>query len=206
MNIITWNIRGLNNPRKKIILKNRLMKEQMHLCFIQETKCTVDRMEIINKKQWSKYTMLVVEGQQMARSILTLWNPQVTNLLTAKATRHTLSVNMQSIGNTEVILCTNVYEPQMLEEKKRMLLDLENLKSHSSNLHWILAGDFNIIMTLAEKKGGTGRLDRYVEDFSYFIDTVEMVDIRTNNGQFTWNNKQINQHQVVTRLDKFLVS
>jgi hypothetical protein len=37
-------------------------------------------------------------------------------------------------------------------------------------------------MTLAEKKGGTRRLDRDVEDFSSFIDTVEMVDIKTNNG------------------------
>jgi hypothetical protein len=61
-------------------------------------------------------------------------------------------------------------------------------------------------MTPAEKKGGTKILDRDAEDFSSFIDTVEMVDIRTSNGQFTWNNKQTNQHQVVTRLEIFLVS
>jgi exonuclease III len=53
-------------PKKQRILKNRLRKEQPDLCFIQETKCTVDRMETISKKQWSKYKMLVVEGQQMA--------------------------------------------------------------------------------------------------------------------------------------------
>jgi hypothetical protein len=57
-----------------------------------------------------------------------------------------------------------------------------------------------------EKKGGTRRLDRDVEDFSTFVDIVEMVDIKTSNGQFTWNNKWINQHQILTRLDKFLVS
>ena len=73
----------------------------------------------------------------------------------------------------------------MLEEKRRMLLDLEDLKFHSNNLHWILEGEFNIITSLAEKKGGTKRLDRDVEEFSMFIDTAEMVDIRTNNGHFT---------------------
>jgi hypothetical protein len=125
----------------------------------------------------------------MAGGILTLWNPQVMNLLTVEATKYTLSVNMQIIGNTEVILCTNVYGPQMLEEKRRMVLDLEQLKSRSSNLHWILVEDFNIIMTLAKKKGGSRRLDRDAEEFSAFIDTVEMVDIKTSNGQFTWNNK-----------------
>jgi hypothetical protein len=104
--------------------------------------------------------MMGVEGQQMARGILTLWNPQVMSLIAAKATRHTLSVSMQIIGNTEVILCTNVYGLQMLEEKRKMLLDLEGLKTQSNNLHWILAGDFNIITSLPEKKGGTRRLDR----------------------------------------------
>jgi hypothetical protein len=92
-------------------------------------------METINKKQWSKYKMLVVEGQHMAGGILTLWNPQVMNLVAFEATRYTLSVNMKIIGNTEVIICTNVYGPQMLEEKRRMLLDLENLKAHSTG-YW----------------------------------------------------------------------
>jgi exonuclease III len=149
--------------------------------------------------------MLVVEGHQMAGGILTLWNSQVMSLIVAEATKHTFSINMQIIGNTEMMLCTNVYGPQMLEEKRRMLLDLKYLKGRSNNLHWILAGDFNIITSLAEKKGGTGRVDRDAEEFSTFIDTTKMVDIRTNNGHFAWNNKRINQHQVATRLDEFLV-
>jgi exonuclease III len=206
MKVITWNIRGLNSPRKQRILKSRLRKEQPDLCFIQETKCTTDRMETINKQQWSKYKMVVVGGHQMAGGILTLWNPQVLSLIAAEATRHTLTVSMQIIGNTEVILCTNVYGPQVSEEKRKMIRDLEDLKTRSSNLQWILAGDFNIITSLAEKKGGTRRLDRDAEDFSMFIDTTEMVDIKTNNGQFTWNNKRMNQYQVATRLDRFLVS
>jgi hypothetical protein len=70
-----------------------------------------------------------------------------------------------------MILCTNVYGPQMLEEKRRMLLDLEDLKTHSNNLHSILAGDFNIITSLVEKRGGTRRLNRDVEELSTFIDT-----------------------------------
>jgi hypothetical protein len=48
---------------------------------------------------------------------------------------HEISVNMKIIGNTEGILCTNVYGPQRLEEKRRMLVDLENIKSISRNLH-----------------------------------------------------------------------
>jgi hypothetical protein len=163
-------------------------------------------MKTISKKHWRKYKMLVVESQQTEGGILTLWNPQSVNLLAVEATRNTLFVNMQIIGNTEEILCTNVYGPQVMEEKRRFLLNLENLKACTRNLHWILARDFNIITTLAEKKWGTRRLDRDAEDFSSVIDTMNLMDIRTNNGQFTWNNKRLGHHQIATRLDKFLVS
>ena len=137
---------------------------------------------------------------------MTLWNPQVLSLIAAEATRHTLTAHMQIIGNKEELICTNVYGPQVAEERKGMIRDLEELKTISNNLQWILVGDFNIIMSLAEKKGGIRQLDRDAEDFSNFIDTTKMVDLKTNNGQFTWNNKRMNQHQVATRLDRFLVS
>jgi hypothetical protein len=63
-----------------------------------------------------------------------------------------------------------------------MIIDLENLRERNRNPHWILAGDFNIIATLAEKKGGIRRLDRDAEVFSTFIEKTKLVDIRTSNG------------------------
>ena len=66
-----------------------------------------------------------------------------------------------------------------------MIWDLEDIKGRATNLHWILAGDFNIITFLAENKGGIRRLDQDVEEFSNFIDREKMVDIQTKNGQFT---------------------
>jgi hypothetical protein len=81
-----------------------MSKEQHDLCFIQETKCTLDRMEIISQKHWRKYKMLVFEIHQTVGGILTLWNPQSMNLLAIESMINTLSVNMQIIGNTEEIL------------------------------------------------------------------------------------------------------
>jgi exonuclease III len=100
MKVITWNIRGLNNPRKQRILRNRPKQEQSDLSFIQETKCNTDIMETISQQQWHKYKMVAIGGHQMAGGILTLWNPQVLSLITIEATRHTLMVRMQIIGST----------------------------------------------------------------------------------------------------------
>ena len=111
MKVITWNIRGLNNPRKQRILRSILKQEQPDLCFIQETKCNTDRMETISQQQWCKYKMVAIGGNQMAGGILTLWNPQVLILIAVEEKRHTLAVHMKIIGNTEKILCNNVYGP-----------------------------------------------------------------------------------------------
>ena len=63
-----------------------------------------------------------------------MWNPQVLSLIAVEATRHTLTVSMQIIGNTKVILCTNVYGPQVSKEKRRMIRDLADPKTRSNNL------------------------------------------------------------------------
>jgi hypothetical protein len=150
--------------------------------------------------------MLVFKIQLMAQGIFTLSNAQMVNLLAGEATRNTPFVNMQTIGHMMRILCTNVYGPQVMEEKSRLLIDLKNLKDDTCNLQWIMAGDLNIITTLAEKKGGTRKVDKDVEELATFIDTMELVDTRTNNCQFTWKNKRLGHHQIAKRLDKFLVS
>ena len=92
-------------------------------------------MEAISKHHWHKYKMVAIEGHQRSGDTLTLWNPQILNLIAAEATRYTLTVCMQIIGNIEDILYTNVYGPQGPEEKRGMTQDLEDIKSRSTNLH-----------------------------------------------------------------------
>jgi hypothetical protein len=86
-------------------------------------------METISQQQWHKYKMVAIGSHQMAGGILTLWNPQVLSLITVEVTRHTLTARMQLIGNTEEILCTNVYGPQVSEDRRGMLRDLVDLKN-----------------------------------------------------------------------------
>jgi hypothetical protein len=76
-------------------------------------------MEQISKKNWNIYNVLDIDSQNVVGGILTLWNPQKVDLLSEEATRHYLSVIMQVIGNLDKVMCTNVYGPQLLEDKKK---------------------------------------------------------------------------------------
>jgi len=59
---------------------------------------------------------------------------------------------MQPLGDKEVYLITNVYGPQKLEDKLRLLNSLEELRGRYPIMPWILGGDFNMIKSLSEKR------------------------------------------------------
>ena len=69
-----------------------------------------------------------------------------------------------------------------------------------------MGGDFNIIRGLAEKKGGSRRLDRDSEDFNRLIDDLSLIDLEAINGTHTWTNRRTGMHQIACKLDRFLVS
>ena len=69
-----------------------------------------------------------------------------------------------------------------------------------------MGGDFNMITTLLEKKGGIKKLNKDVELFTDFIDTAKLVDIQPKSSTFTWNNKQGGDRLIASRLDRFLIS
>ena len=73
-------------------------------------------------------------------------------------------------------------------------------------MSWILAGDFNMIRSLTEKKGGTRKLGRDSIAFQNFINNMGLVDTKTINDTFTYNNKRGWAAQVASKLDRFIIS
>jgi exonuclease III len=101
---------------------------------------------------------------------------------------------------------TNVYGPQSSDQKAKILDFLDWYKQEKSKKMWIIGGDFNLITTLKEKKGGHRILTLEDLRFKDFIDNNELVDLETTNGIYTWNNRRGNSSQITSRLDRFLVS
>ena len=63
-----------------------------------------------------------------------------------------------------------------------------------------------MIRSLEEKKGGIHQINPISEMFNEVIDNLNLVDVRTTNGNFTWNNKITGDRGITSSLDLFLVS
>jgi len=117
-----------------------------------------------------------------------------------------LSASFQLIDFGVNGVLTNVYGPNNPREKPLFIDSLAYLANWVGQRHWVLGGDFNLITSLQEKHGGTRKLDQNSEKFNSMIHQLNLVDVRTTNGVFTWNNKRIGEHVVASRLDRFLLS
>jgi hypothetical protein len=62
-----------------------------------------------------------------------------------------------------------------------------------------------MINGLEEKKGGTHRLGNDSENFHRIISSLNLIDIETNNGPFTWYNRHSEAQHVSCKLDHFLI-
>jgi hypothetical protein len=69
----------------------------------------------------------------------------------------------------------------------------------------LIGGYFNIILTLKENTGGTKRLDQDSGKLWNLIEQLNLIDIESRYGIFTWSNHRSGHRNVESRLDCFLI-
>lgn len=205
MKFISWNIRGLGSKRKQRMLSNRMKLAMADIIFIQEKKWSIQKKKNIHNKWLRKFEFLEVKAENTAGSILTLWNAQKVSIVDAEAARNYLSAIIQPMGMYETFLVTNVYGRQRIHEKLRFLNSLAYRRSRHEEIPWVIGGDFNMIKSLLEKKGGTRILSRDSVGSHSFTEDMKMVDSKMHNNLFSWNNKRGGKAQVASKLDRFLI-
>ena len=104
----------------------------------------------------------MIDSKGAAGGIDILWNPQEVNLSGFVATSFFLSVDFHILGTRIRGFFTNIYGPPKVEQKLSFLDSPNFIKKTSEDKPWILGGDFNLIGTLEEKKGGIQNLNLQV--------------------------------------------
>ena len=122
-----------------------MKQEAPDMIFIQETKCSIQKIKEIHNKWLNRFELLEVKAENTAGGIITLWNPQNIGIIEAEAYRNYLPVVIQPMGDRETHLVTNVYGPQIMDDKLRFLDSLVDLRDKHAGVPWIMGGDFNMI-------------------------------------------------------------
>ena len=185
MNIITWNIRGLNDKSKQRILRDCIKEESPDILMLQETKCAGMEAKNIFQCIWKGCNYIHTDSAGASGGLAILWNPNHTILSGPFSTTGTLSAHFEVIGSNQEGTITNVYGPQGQQEKIKFMERMTRVKSLATTPNWILGSDFNMIMSLEEKTGGSKRLEQDSGKFKTLLEQLKLVDIENSNGTFT---------------------
>lgn len=206
MIVLSWNVRGLNSiPRQKAV--RRLIESQSpDVVFIQETKLSVDGLASCAPRIWPQGNWQGAGALNSAGGVACFWNPRRVSPLWWMSSRSSISLVASCFVTGERCLLSNIYAPTDLAGKSSLWAHIQFIRALDPFLPWIMAGDFNAITYLDEKRGGLARLDPSAYLLRNMIGSLNLIDVKPTNGVFTWNNRRCGGEAISERLDRFLVS
>ncbi|GLT40902.1 hypothetical protein SLA2020_150000 [Shorea laevis] len=95
----------------------------------------------------------------------------------------------------------NVCAPCDRKGKAELWEEIGGLVSEQGG-RWLLAGDFNAVRSVVERKGRLGETQD-MEEFNQFVNGTGLIDVRLMNRKFTWYRPDGTS---MSRLDRFLLS
>ena len=115
-------------------------------------------------------------------------------------------LDLEDKENKEGLWVGNIYGPINQAQKETFWNSLEDQMIGKKQSPCIIAGDFNVTISVEERRGGSKIRDPFGERMEDLISLWGLENINPNNGNFSWNNKIIGVGHIAARLDRVLIS
>jgi len=204
MNIIIWNCRGALKPSFQANFRDLVANHDPAIFVVMETRIGSERAKVITDKLPFQGA-IHIDSIGFAGGLWFLWDPdrvEVTFLASTEQEIHTLvKVNSSSLN----WIFTAIYASPRHRERC-MLWNNLNTVANSHNLPWIIAGDFNELLSNDEKLGGRPISLYRANLFKECLDSCNMADLGFNGPRFTWTNKHDIGTFIQERLDRYFAN
>ncbi|KAG6644474.1 hypothetical protein CIPAW_08G057000 [Carya illinoinensis] len=196
--ILTWNVRGLNNPNKRLRVKNLIWDWKADIVCLQETKLKfVDRSIIRNLWNcvYAGWTSLPSKGA--SGGIIVMWDKRVVDLVDEYIGEFVVAGSFMSLEDGFVWGFAGVYGPNNDISRKFLWDEITGLCNWWEG-PWCIGGDFNTTRFSSERSGvsTSGSFN-----FTTLVFELDLVDLPLAGGDYTWSNGR-----AWSRLDRFIVS
>ena len=211
LKIISFNVRGLNNMKKRKSIFDYLKTNRCDVAFLQETYSSRED-ETRWLQEWEG-TGYMVHGTNHSRGVAILFRKQLdVEILSSKFDFKSRFILLKSKINDEHFNLINIYAPNKEKEQIEFIEDIQRILITEKVIDTdnnVFAGDWNMVLDKdIDKLGGqnSGK-SRSVVKLSELINDYNLIDIwRLKNEKkkrYTWRQ---NKPRVHCRLDYFLIS
>uniref|UniRef100_A0A2N9IM18 Reverse transcriptase domain-containing protein n=1 Tax=Fagus sylvatica TaxID=28930 RepID=A0A2N9IM18_FAGSY len=202
--IISWNVRGLNNPQKRERVKFWLRLWKGDIVCLQETKLDFLDRGIVRSIWGNPYVdWEFLEAVGTAGGVLLLWDKRVVEKLDSFVERFSVSCQWRDVADGFTWVGTGIYGPTCDAARQDLWVELRDIRQRWTD-PWCMFGDFNVIRFPSERLR-CRRLTPPMLEFSDFIEDLNLVDLPLGGGgRFTWSSGTANPS--LSRIDRFLIS
>ncbi|XP_042969143.1 uncharacterized protein LOC122301839 [Carya illinoinensis] len=198
---LSWNCRGLGNPRTVRELDLLVRTKCLHFIFLMETKCGRKRAEVVRNMLHFENSF-VVDSRGPSGGLAFLWKDTLDLTLENYSQNH-ISMVLRLAEECQQILLTSFYGfPE--SARKGDSWNLMKLIKPAENIPWLCFGDFNEILHNHEKVGGANRPYSQMEAFRISMEWCGLSDLGFVGPKFTWCNNRMGTHFTKERLDRAL--
>ncbi|RVX00292.1 hypothetical protein CK203_024581 [Vitis vinifera] len=203
LKIMSWNVRGLHDPDRRMVIKSMVRKYKPDLVCFQETKMKEMFDRIVRSLGIGRNLGWVsLDARGSAGGVLVMWDKKVLEGLEAKVGSFSISCIFKNYEEGFVWVFSGLYGPCNGKERRELWEELAAVKGLWGD-PWCIAGDFNAMRFPVEESNGR-QMSTTMKDFSGFIEEFELVDPPLGGGTFTWSGGE--GGSLKARLDRFLFS
>jgi hypothetical protein len=200
--ILSWNVRGLNNRRKRLRISNLLREWKADILCFQETKVHNPSRNFVRSIWGCNYVdWCSLDSCGASGGILIMWDKRVVEKVDVCLGEFTLAVSFRNIADGFEWAFAGVYGPNHYIDRRRLWDELAGILNWWI-LPWCIGGDFNITRFSSERSGEGSVSD--MRDFGDFIYDQGLMDFPLAGGSYTWSLS--GDPPTWSRIDRFLVS
>jgi hypothetical protein len=200
--ILSWNVRGLNEGKKRLRIRNLLQDWKVDIVCFQETKLFSMSRRLVRSLWRCNYVDWVcIDSCGASGGILILWDKRVVEKIEDCFGVYSLAVKFRFIEDNTLWAFAGVYGPNHARDRRILWDELAGLMSWWI-MPWCIGGDFNVTRFSSERSGVACRMA--MSDFSVFLHEQGLLDLPLAGGLFTWSLAQVPPKW--SRIDRFLIS
>jgi hypothetical protein len=200
--IFVWNCRGAANTSFYRVCKHYVSINKPSMLVIMETRCDPNKLRrTFELLGFDDFAATEVRGY--AGGIVVVWKKDKITVDVCKQSFQYLHLRVK-YPNDEWWYLTPIYASPIESNRSLLWDDLKDIAQHMKE-PWLLAGDFNDILCVEEKRGGVTASRRKCKIFKDRIDSCGLIDIGAMGPKFTWRGPLYHGGQrIYERLDRAL--
>ncbi|XP_056686567.1 uncharacterized protein [Spinacia oleracea] len=202
--VLSWNVRGLNRRAKQMEVKRFIHTHNIKLVSLLETKVKASKLGDLYLGVCPGWNFTTNISCSTSSRIVLAWDPNsfTLNILSMSSQLIHCFITPRSTGVG--FLGTFIYGMNTKEDRVTLWNSLTQISDNCTQ-PWIIMGDFNALMDVEDRVGATVRI-REIQAMRACMNHCNLSTIKTVGRQFTWNNKQVGEDRVLSRIDRVLAN